>query len=93
MAPEFVNAIVWLVAVVLVIVAFSRLGRNSRDIGPGATGSIYDMLNEDKRRAIEIVVEERAEARDPEDRDGNLPDLEDPTRRRGHASAGKKEAN
>ena len=91
MAPEFVNALVWLVAVVLVIVAFSRLGRNSRDIGPGATGSIYDMLNEDKRRAIEIVVEERAEARDPEDRDGNLPDLEDPTGLRGRAPAGQRE--
>jgi hypothetical protein len=37
------------------------------------------MLNEDKRNAVEIVVEERAGARDPEDRDGNLPDLENPT--------------
>ena len=36
------------------------------------------MLNEDKRRAIEIIVEGRAEARDPEDADGNLPDLEHP---------------
>ena len=47
------------------------------------------MLNEDKRKAIEIVVEERAEARDPEDRDGNLPDLEDPTGRRARAPLGK----
>ena len=31
------------------------------------------MLNEDKRRAIEIIVEEQAEARDPEDKDGDLP--------------------
>jgi len=93
MPPEFMTAIIWLVAIVLVIVAFSRLGRNSRDIGPGATGSIYDMLNEDKRRAIEIVVEERAEARDPEDRDGNLPELEDPTGLRARASAGKTDVN
>ena len=93
MPPEFITAIVWLVAIALVIVAFSRLGRNSRDIGPGATGSIYDMLNEDKRRAIEIVVEERAEARDPEDRDGNLPELEDPTRLRADAPAGKPRSN
>jgi hypothetical protein len=28
--------------------------------GAGATGAIHDLLNEDKRRAIEIVVEERA---------------------------------
>jgi hypothetical protein len=79
MPADFVNAIVWVVAIVAIIVAFSRLGRTSRNIGPGATGSIYDMLNEDKRNAVEIVVEERAEARDPETRDGNLPDLEDPT--------------
>ena len=92
MLPEFINAIVWLVAIVLVILAFSRLGRNARDIGPGATGSVYDMLNEDKRKAIEIVVEERAEARDPEDRDGNLPELENPTGRRPRAP-GKNRSN
>src|SRR5207249_2133004 len=28
--------------------------------------------------AIELIVEHRAEAQDPEDRDGNLPDLVDP---------------
>jgi hypothetical protein len=39
-------------------------------------GSVYDMLNEDKRKAVEIIVEERAEARDPEHKDGNLPELE-----------------
>ena len=46
--------------------------------GPGAAGAIYDMLNEDKRRAIEIIVEEKAEERDPETADGNLPELESP---------------
>ena len=79
MSPAVLNAIVWLVAVVLVIVAFSAQRRSRRDIGAAASGSIYDMLNEDKRNAVEIVVEERAGARDPEDRDGNLPELQDPT--------------
>ena len=55
-----------------------RRRRRSGHPGPGTSGAIYDMLNEDKRKAVEIVVEERAEARDPETRDGNLPDLEDP---------------
>jgi hypothetical protein len=32
-------------------------------------------MNEDRRRATEVIVEKRAEARDPEDKDGNLPDL------------------
>ena len=32
-------------------------------------------MNQDKRNAVEIIVVERAAARDPEDADGNLPDL------------------
>ena len=38
--------------------------------GPGATGAVFDMLHEDKRRAIELIVEGRAEATDPEHADG-----------------------
>ena len=38
----------------------------------------YDMLDADKRRALEVVVEGRAAAHDPEDADGNLPDLAGP---------------
>ena len=78
MPPGSVNAIVWAVVIVVVIVVFSRQRRRRGRVGPAAAGSVYDMLNEDKRKAVEIVVEERAGARDPEDRDGNLPDLEDP---------------
>lgn len=79
MPPGSMSAIVWAVTIVLVIVIFSRQRRRRGRVGAGAAGSVYDMLNEDKRKAVEIVVEERAGARDPEDRDGNLPDLEDPT--------------
>ena len=46
--------------------------------GAMTAGAIYDLLNEDRRKALEIIVEQRAEARDPEDKDGNLPDLERP---------------
>jgi len=77
MGPGAINAIVWLVAIVAVIVVFSGR-RRRRHIGAAASGTVYDMLNEDKRNAVEIIVEERAGARDPEDRDGNLPDLEHP---------------
>ena len=79
MAPDTVLAIVWVVAIVVVIVLFSGRKRR-RQVGAAASGTIYDWLNEDKRNAVEIIVEERAGARDPEDRDGNLPDLEVPTR-------------
>jgi hypothetical protein len=79
-----VTAIIWLIAVVFLIIAVRKTRRTRGRLGVGAagTGAIYDMLNEDKRRAIEIIVEEKAEARDPEDKDGDLPQLEDPRRRR-----------
>ena len=77
-------AVIWLVAAVFLIIAFrkTRRGRGRFNVGPAAVGGIYDMLNEDKRRAVEIIVEERAEAQDPEDKDGNLPDLVHPRRSR-----------
>jgi hypothetical protein len=46
-----------------------------RSCGPGAVGAIYDLLNEDQRHAMEIIVEQRAEERRPEYPDGNLPEL------------------
>ena len=53
--------------------------RRGGSVGPGAAGAFYGFLNEDRRKAIEIVVEDKAGYRDPEDADGNLPELEDPT--------------
>jgi hypothetical protein len=64
---------------VLVLVVLMRAvmgpggGRRSSGPGPGASGAVYDMLNEDKRKAIEIVLEERAAYRDPETAD-DIPD-------------------
>ena len=71
------GGVIWLVAAFLVItIVWKRRKQTHRGgIGSAAVGSIYDMLNEDKRNAVEIIVEGRAGARDPEDRDGNLPDL------------------
>jgi hypothetical protein len=48
-----------------------RLGQSRP--GVGATGAVYELLMEDKRKAIEIIAEERAEERDPETADGDLP--------------------
>ena len=57
----------------VLFLAFRVLGRDrggrTFGVGPGASGTIYDMLNEDKRKAIEIIVEGRAEHRDPETAD------------------------
>ena len=89
MDPEYAPGLVWgvvLLAVVVVIVLSAsqkdRGGRHRSGPGPGAAGAVYGLLNQDKRNAIELIVEEKAGARDPEDADGNLPDLEKPKRPR-----------
>ena len=80
-AAKIVWALVILIGIVIVVVAaFQKRGTGRSSPGAGAYGAVYDLLNEDKRRAIELIVEHKAEARDPEDADGNLPDLENPVR-------------
>jgi hypothetical protein len=79
-----IEAIVWIAALAGLIGAFSLVmskgtPRHRPRVGSAGIGTVYDMLNEDKRNAVEIIVEGRAEARDPEDKDGNLPELENPT--------------
>ena len=73
------EAVGGLVLLLLLIRAVRRRGLRGH-IGPAAIGSVYELLNEDKRNAIEIIVEQRAEETDPETADGNLPDLEKPRR-------------
>ena len=53
------------------VFAVFRKRRRGRVLTPGAAaaGSIYDLLNEDKRNAIQVIVEDRAAARDPEHAD------------------------
>jgi hypothetical protein len=78
MEPYISTAIL---ALVLAFVALLWRKRRSRvNVGPGAAGTFYEFLNEDKRAALEIIVEQRAGYRDPEDRDGDLPQLETPNR-------------
>jgi MYXO-CTERM domain-containing protein len=70
-----IAAVIWVVALALVGLLFRRQRRRRTHLGAGAAGAVYGMLNEDRRNAIEIILEEKAAAGDPEDRDGNLPDL------------------
>ena len=72
---QIATAAVSLVMLSLVVGVIWRLRRRRGNIGAGASGTIYDLLHEDKRKAVEIIVEERAAAHDPEDADGNLPEL------------------
>ena len=66
-AAKIVWALVILGLVIAVCVsAFQKRGTGRSSPGAGAYGAVYDLLNEDKRKAIELIVEHKAEARDPE---------------------------
>jgi hypothetical protein len=68
---------VWLL-IIWMIVGIWRIRRKKVIVGPAAMGSMEELLDDRRRAAIEIIIEERTGERDPEDRDGNLPDLESP---------------
>ncbi len=63
------GAVIWLVMMMLAGFAFYRAKTRRRHIGSGAAGTIYDMLNEEKRNAIEVIVEDKAAERDFEHAD------------------------
>jgi len=77
---QVVAVFVLILFVAAIVQARRRRGRTFTH-GAGAAGAIYDLLNQDKRNAIEIIVEKKAEERDPETADGNLPELQEPRRR------------
>lgn len=58
------SASIWLVMIVLGGFAVYRVRRRRGHIGSAAAGTVYDIVQEDKRKAIEIVVANKAEARD-----------------------------
>ena len=71
------QGLVGLLAIGLVFVILIKTRRRNRGIGrigPGAIGSVYDMLNQDKRNAIELILEERAEERTLEHEDDIVDD-------------------
>ena len=43
-----------------------RLRKRRSHIHAAAVGTVYEMLNEDKRNAVELIVEDKAAERDPE---------------------------
>ena len=60
---------VLLVIVVLIRIIYRKARRRAGGgfgVGPGASGAVYELLNEDKRHAIEIIVEQKTADRDPE---------------------------
>lgn len=67
---QYLQMLLILVPAWLVVGAW-RLRKRRSTPGAAAAAAMYEMLNEDRRAAVEIVLEERAAWRDPEDKDGN----------------------
>ena len=72
------EALIWLAVLALLVVGFRGIVNRRPHVGAASAGTIYDWLNQDKRKAIEIVVDGQAERQDGEHAEGNLPELEDP---------------
>lgn len=81
MTAEQIGALGWIVGAVLVgilMIAAFRARRRGGAYKGAVIGATYEWQSQDKRRALELIVEDKAEARRGEHRDGNLPEIEDP---------------
>ena len=67
--PFFAVLAVIVAIAVLAIRGMSAPGARRGGPGAGAAGAFHDMLIEDKRKAIELIVEERTGYVDPESAD------------------------
>jgi hypothetical protein len=68
------DALIWIAVIGALALMMWRVRRRRPHVGASAGGAVYDWLNEDKRKAVEIVVEGRAERRDPEHADDTVAD-------------------
>ena len=64
-----------LILMVWLLVGAWRLRSRRVTLGPVAAASMHELMAEDRRAAVEIIIDERTGERDHEDRDGNLPTL------------------
>ena len=74
---------VYVVLVVWLVVGVWRLTRRrGKRVTPGTAmlASMDALFDDTRRAAVEVIVEERTGEHDPEDKDGDLPQLEGPRR-------------
>jgi len=70
--------LVWVggaLALVVAILLTRRARRHGGALRSGVVGAMYEWQDRDKQKALDLIVEGRAEARRPEYPDGNMPDL------------------
>ena len=76
MTPEQITGLIWAGAVVALCVLLGmafRARKRGSAYRPWMIATIYEWQSQDKRRALEIIEEGRAEARDPEFAEGTVP--------------------
>ena len=81
MTIDQLMSLVWMAGAVLagiLVFAAFRARRRGGAYRGAVIGSTYEWQSQDKRRALELIVEDKAEARRGEHRDGNLPELLNP---------------
>lgn len=67
------SALVWVWGLVFFGVVLYRLKKRRGHIGAAGAGSIYDIVQQEKRNAIEVIVADKAAARDFEHADDDDP--------------------
>ena len=85
MEADRLISVAWLtgfVVLVLIVLVGRRARRHGGAFRAGVVGAIYDMQNQEKRRAMEVIVEGKAAETRPEYADGDLPQLENPSGKR-----------
>ena len=75
----YAGLVVWLVFGVW---RLTRRGGKRFAPGTAMLASMDALFDDTRRAAVEVIVEERTGERDPEDKDGNLPQLAGPRRSR-----------
>ena len=70
------------VVLVLIVVVSRRARRHGGAYRAGVVGAMYEWQNQDKQKALEVIVEGKAAETRPEYPDGDLPQLESPKRRK-----------
>lgn len=79
MTGDEVAGLIWVagtVAIVLLLVLARRGRRKGGALTAAVAGALHDLHSQDKRKAIEIIVQDRAAETDPETADGEGPDAD-----------------
>ena len=67
-------SIVWItgfIVLVILVLTSRRVRRRGGTMTAGVAGAVWDLQTDQKRKALEILVEKKAFAQDPEDADGD----------------------